>query len=168
MWQELKKTIDQENERLRFDPPEEVVKVIHLRVIESESGTKKLPMGNWFFSFSDIRYVAAYLYQIINLTSDDSYSLEQAKFMASSMISQPADFAGYCGFEKLRTFVFDAIKSFDSIENKEDFFSLLNAVFLYASHLHTWINHYFPWSYNYAFPLKTKEQIREMYDYISK
>ena len=61
MWKQVKETIDKENERLRFEPPAEVVKVIHHRVIDSESGTKKLAMGNWFFSFSDIRYVAAYL-----------------------------------------------------------------------------------------------------------
>jgi hypothetical protein len=166
MWKKLQQEIDKENERLRFEAPEEVVKVIHLRVIESESGTKKLSMGNWFFSFSDIRYVAAYLYQIMNLALDDSYTLAQIKLMASAMISQPADFAGYCGFETLRRYVMETIEALEEIEDREDLLGLLNSVFLYASHLHTWINHYFPWSYGFAFPIRNAEQVRDMQKYI--
>ena len=166
MWKELQQEIDKENERLRFEAPEEVVKVIHYRVIESESGTKKLAMGNWFFSFSDIRYVAAYLYQIMNLALDDAYTLFQLKLMASSMISQPADFAGYCGFKTLRRFVMETIDVFEEIDDRKDLLSLLNSVFLYASHLHTWINHYFPWSYTFAFPLCKAGQIKDMQKYI--
>ncbi len=166
MWKDVKAEIDAENERLRFEAPEDVVKVVHLRVIDSESGTEKIPMGNWFFSFSDIRYVGAYLYQIMNLTMDDSYSVDQAKELVFKMISQTSDFAGYCGFVTLRTFVFKALDVLDEIDNKEDLFSLLNSVFLYASHLHTWINNYFPWSYNYAFPIRTPEDVADMQKYV--
>jgi hypothetical protein len=139
--------------------------VIHYRVIETESGTKNLSMGNWFFSFTDIRYVGAYLYQILNLAlEDDSYTIEQLKFMASSMIYQPADFAGYCGFKTLRRFIMEAIEVMKEINEKKDLVELFNSLFLYASHLHTWINHYFPWSYNFAFPIVTKEEISKMYE----
>jgi len=165
MWNQLREMIDKENDRLRYEAPEEVVKVIHYRVIESESGTRKLAMGNWFFSFSDIRYVAAYLYQIMNLALDESYTLSQIKLMVSAMISQPADFAGYCGFKTLRKFVFETIEALKEIDDRDNLLGLLNSVFLYASHLHTWINHYFPWSYTFAFPVRTAEEIQDMRKY---
>jgi len=166
MWKNVKKTIDEENERLRFEPPKDVMNVIHYGVIETECGTKKLSMGNWFFSFTDIRYVGAYLYQIMNLSLDTSYTLKQLKFMVSSMISQPAEFAGYGGFKILKEFVTESLKVMDEINDREELLTLLNSLFLYASHLHTWINHYFPWNYNFAFPIRTKEEIKDMQKYI--
>jgi hypothetical protein len=167
MWKDLKNKIDEENKKLAVEPPIDVLKVIHYRVIDTECGTKNLSMGNWFFSFTDIRYVGAYLYQILNLAlEDDSYTTEQLKYMASSMISQPADFAGFCGFKTLRKFVMESIQAMEEINDKKDLADLLNSLFLYASHLHTWINHYFPWSYNFAFPILTKEESVNMQESI--
>ena len=166
-WNELKSTIDKENARLESDPPQDVVRVIHYRIIDRESGTGGNVLGNWFFSFADIRYVAAYLYQILNLALDEQFTDDQIRFMATSMISQPAEFAGYCGFDDLWFYVRTTLEVIDQIPDRQSLLSLLNAVFLYASHLHTWINHYFPWVVNYSFPPVESADIAAMQSYLS-
>ncbi|TVR01610.1 MAG: hypothetical protein EA403_10195 [Spirochaetaceae bacterium] len=166
-WNELKDKIDKENVRLESDPPQDVVRVIHYRIIDSESGTGGNVLGNWFFSFTDIRYVAAYLYQILNLALDERFTDEQIRFMAARMISQPAEFAGYCGFNDLWFFVKTTLEVIEEIPDRESLLSLLNAVFLYASHLHTWINHYFPWVANYLFPPTGPADVEAMQSYLS-
>ena len=167
-WQDTKKKIDSENELIRMDPPLEVVKVVHYRIIDTKAGTDNQALGNWFFSCTDVRYIHAYLYNIIKLAMDEKYTLDQIKTMAKTMVAQPAEFVGYAGFHKMWDFAKETIEVLDEIEEREDVLDLLNSLLLYASNLNAWIHHYFPWKLNYVFPHRTPEEVREMASLIDK
>ncbi len=161
-WKQLKTEIDAENDRIRMDPPLEVVKVVHYQIIDTKAGTDNQALGNWFFACTDVRYIHAYLYNIVRLAMDEKYTLEQIKTMVKTMIAQPAEFVGYAGFHKMWDFVKPALAALDEIDNREDVLDLLNSLLLYASNLNAWIHHYFPWKLNYVFPHRTPEEVREM------
>ncbi len=167
-WKDLKAEIDAENERIRVQPPEEVVKVVHYRIIDSKAGTDNQALANWFFSATDIRYVQAYLYNIIRLAMDKKYTAAQIKTMAKTMIAQPAEFAGYCGFHKLWDFTKPVIAALDEIDNRDDVLDLLNSLLLYAANLNAWIHHYFPWKLNYVYPHRDPQEVLEMVKYVNK
>ena len=160
-WKEVKQKIDQENDRIRMDPPEEVVKVIHYRIIDTRAGTDDQAFSNWFFSATDIRYVNAYLYNILRLAMDSKYSTDQIKKMAKIMVAQPAEFSGYCGFHKLWEFAKGVIDSLDEMETREDVLDILNSLMLYACNLNAWVHHYMPWKINFVYPHQSPEEIRE-------
>jgi hypothetical protein len=167
-WHDLKAIIDAENERIRLLPPEEVVKVVHYRIVDTRAGTDNQALSNWFFSANDIRYVAAYLYNIIRLAMDDKYTTAQIKTMAKTMLAQPAEFAGYSGFHKIWEFTKPVLDVLDEVEDRNDVLDLLNSLYLYASNLNAWIHHYFPWKINYLFPHRNPEEIAEMVKYVKK
>ena len=167
-WRDVKAMIDAENERIRVDPPEEVVKVVHYRIVDSRAGTDGQALSNWFFSATDIRYVQAYLYNIIRLAFDEKYTLAQIKTMAKTMVAQPAEFAGYCGFHKVWEYAKAVIDVLDEMENRNDVLDLLNSLNLYASNMNAWIHHYFPWKLNYVYPHRKPEEVLEMVKYINK
>lgn len=165
-WKDVKLMIDAENERIRLDPPEDVVKVVHYRISDTGAGTDGQALGNWFFSCTDIRYVHAYLYNIMRLAMDDKYTTAQIKKMAQVMIAQPAEFTGYAGFHKMWDFAKAVIDALDEIEDREDVLDILNSLLLYASNLNAWIHHYFPWKINYVFPHRTPEEVMEMVKFV--
>jgi hypothetical protein len=165
-WMELKATIDAENERIRSEPPEDVIKVVHYRIIDTQAGTDGQALGTWFFACTDIRYVTAYLYNILRLAMDEKYSTEQIKVMAKTMVSQPAEFTGYAGFHKMWEFAKPVLAALDEIEKRQDVMDILCSLYLYASNLNAWIHHYFPWRIGYVYPHRTAEEVREMSKYL--
>jgi hypothetical protein len=166
-WKALKARIDAENERIRMDPPEEVVKVVHYRMVDTKAGTDGQALSNWFFAATDIRYVQAYLYNIMRIAMDKKYTLAQVKVMAKTMVAQPAEFAGYCGFHKLWEFTKPVLAALDGMESREDVLDLLNSLLLYAANLNAWIHHYFPWKLNYVYPHRDPAEVLEMVKYVN-
>lgn len=161
-WQELKAKIDAENERILEEPPEEVMQAVRYRIVDSGAGTDGQIMGMWFYGLTDVRYVVAYLYQILKSAMDAEFTLEQLKYMTKWMEPQVAEFVGYCGFHKLWDYMSGVIESMEGIEEREDLLGLLNSMFLYASHINAWVHYYFPWNIAYTFPRREAEEVREM------
>src|SRR5665811_2362274 len=100
-WQKIKADLDQENERILNEPCEDVVKLLHYRIIDSRAGTDGQALSAWFFGCTDVRYIVAYLFDLIRFASDPRYTTHQLKFMAKTMIPPLGEFAGYAGFPKL-------------------------------------------------------------------
>jgi hypothetical protein len=160
-YKQIKAEIDAENARIRMDPPEEVVKVVHYRIIDSRAGTDDEAFTTWFFACTDVRYVDAYLYNILRLSMDPKYSTEQIKTLAKMMVAQPAEFAGYCGFHTLWKFAKATLQALDETQNREEVLDILNSLRLYASNMNAWIHHYMPWKVNFVYPHQSIEEVRE-------
>jgi hypothetical protein len=167
-WKDLKARIDAENERIRMNPPEEVVKIVHYRIVDSQAGTDQQALSNWFFSATDIRYVQAYLYNILRLAMDEKYTTAQIKIMTKTMLAQPAEFAGYCGFHKIWDFTKPLLEILDEMDDRDDVLDLLNSLLLYSSNLNAWIHHYFPWKLNYVYPHRNPKDVLDMVKYVNK
>lgn len=161
-WQDLKAKIDAENERILEEPPEEVVQVMHYRIIDSDAGTDGTVMGTWFYACTDARYVVAYLYQIIRSAMDPAFTADQLRYMTKWLEPKVAEFVGYCGFHKLWEFMKSVIETMEEIDDRDDLLELLNSMYLYASHINAWIHHYFPWNIAYTFPHRTAEEVQGM------
>jgi hypothetical protein len=167
-WRDVKTMIDAENEKIRIQPPEEVVKVVHYRIVDSKAGTDGQALSNWFFSATDIRYVQAYLYNIVRLAMDKKYTTEQIKSMTKIMIAQPAEFAGYCGFHKTWEYAKAVIDVLDEVDSRDDLLDLLNSLLLYSANMNAWIHHYFPWKINYVYPHRDPKELLDLVKDVNK
>ena len=161
-WQELKAQIDAENERLVDQAPEEVVKVVKFRIEHSDAGTDGQIMGTWFYTLNDVRYLVAYLYQIISAAIDPAFTADQLKYMTKQMMPGAGAYVGYSGFPTLWQFIKGAIDHMDEMDDRDDLLELLNSLYLYASHVNAHILYYFPWCISLNYPHRTPEQVREM------
>lgn len=73
------------------------------------------------------------------------------------------EFLGYCGFKKLWQIIQAILEVLDKIEKKEDLKDLLNSLALYVATLHSWVHFRFPWGISAMYPIKTREDVEEMY-----
>src|SRR5438132_797671 len=134
-WQQVLAKIGAENHHLSSEPPEEVVKVFHHGIVDSGAGMDGQVFSVWFLAAADIRYVAAYCYQIVRLAEDPSFTLEQLRTMARTFLPMPAEFSAYCGMHTLWDFTQLVLEAQEQVTERSDFLELINTLLLYASHL---------------------------------
>ena len=161
-WQELKAELDADNARLVDEAPKEVVKVVQFRIEESGAGTDGQIMGTWFYTLTDVRYLTAYLYQIVLAGMNPEFTADQLKYLTKEMMPGAGAYVGYSGFPTLWKRIKGVIDVMDEIEDRDDLLDLLGSLHLYASHLKAYIHHFFPWCIALLYPHRTKEDVREM------
>ncbi len=88
-WKDVKATIDQETERVRFTPPDEVIKIFKYGIIDSDAGS----FGQYFtalvFIEGDCRALAYYnANNLIVMADDDSFNLEHLKTMTKVRVNE--------------------------------------------------------------------------------
>jgi hypothetical protein len=166
-WRELKAEIDAENKRFVDEAPDEVVKVVRFRIQHSGAGTDGQIMGTWFYTLTDVRFLTAYLYQIISAGMDPAFTADQLKYMVKQMMSGAGAYVGYSGFASLWRFIKGVIDTMDKIEDRDELLQLLSSLHLYASHLNAHIHYYYPWCISLNYPHRTAEHVREMAELIA-
>ena len=164
-WQDVKAAIDAENERIRLDPPPEIVKIFQYGIIESGAGTHGQCMSAWVFIAGDTRYLAFYgTNNIVALAANDEFTLEHLKAMTAMFVPLSAEFLGYCGHKRLWELVRDVMSALDTLETKDDFVELMSSLCLYTAHLNMWIQHYFKWELGTLFPHVDSATVDRMHE----
>ena len=147
---------------IQYQPGADVDKVLRFGLIDSGAGNDKSCFTTWFFAGGDIRHVGAYSHYLLWFAEHEkSFSLDQLKEMTTRWIKQPAEFCGYCGFNELWSLTQDLLASLKDVESKEELTDLLDAMWLYASNLNTWVYMYIPWGVGYLFPLRDAKYFAE-------
>mgnify|MGYP001016464334 CR=1 FL=1 len=166
-WQDIKVEIDQEIERIRLEPPDEIKKIFKYCIVESNAGSYGQAFTTMVFTEGDCRYLAFYgANNIVYLCDDPYFTIEQLKTLVRTFVPISAEFLGYCGLKKLWQFVQDIMACLDEIENKVELKELLSSLTLYVAFLNGWIQHYFPWNIGTLFPHRRAEEIKEMSSFI--
>ena len=169
-WKDVKKAIHEEAARIWFDMPEEV-KMSRDGVYPSGAGTDNQYLGNLFFLNADTQAMGWWTIEpaMYNLLSDDSFTLEHCKrafyYMNNHMahlmgdVREPGCPAPWMNLGTLTQFAVDIVESYDSIESKDDFRSLLWSWFAYVNRINNWFYTVFPWELGH--PLR-----RHDYEYL--
>ncbi len=153
----------------QYQPGDDINKVLRFGLIESEAGNDKSSFSTWLFAGGDIRHTAAYSHYLLWFAQhDQSFSLDQLKEMTRAWVKQPAEFCGYCGFKELWELVQEMLGCLDEVQTKEELMDLLDALWLYASNLNTWVYMYIPWGVGYLFPLRDEKYFAEGLRYASR
>jgi len=88
--------------------------------------------------------------------------VEQIREMVRIVLPMYIEYLGYSGFPKIREFGRTLLSILDEIDSMEDFEEIFANFALYANLFHGWIHFYFPWFLGEFYPLKTKENLKEM------
>ncbi|KVL09689.1 hypothetical protein [Burkholderia ubonensis] len=150
--QKLTADIRAATQRIWIDPPKDIVD-LHEGRIASGAGSYGQYLSTLVFVNGETRplgYDA--LNGLVRLSRAHDMTLGTLKSITANFIRTPAEFLGYCGLDELWTFTQQVIAALDRLETKDEYFSLLNALALYANCLNTWNLHYFPWKLGDAYP----------------
>jgi len=158
-WKTLKADIDAEVERIWLQEPEEHKK-LRLGIIDNQAGSYGQYFTTWEFAVGMIRDYPGYtLYPLLKLAETDQFDLSQVQAMFKAFDPPYTTYLGYSGFRTLEKFGAEFVKSFDSMESKEDFMELLKSYLLYLNKLNAWCFHYFPHGLGVLYPLKRAQEI---------
>jgi len=162
-WREVRDKIDKETEAIQYTPPEEVLKIFHYGIIESEAGSYGQYFTTMVFTEGDCRALAFYnANNLLLVAEEESFTLEHLKVMARLYLPIGSEFLGYCGLKKVWEFAQDVLGALDTLKTKDEYKELLNAFNTYVAVLHGWIHHYFPWKLGELFPHKKRKEILRM------
>ena len=160
-WSQVAAEIRAAATEIQLVPDDDINRVLRYNMIDSGAGNDG-SFSSWVFACGDVRHVGAYCYYIIWFTQhNESFSLDQLKKMMRNWTRQAAEFAGYVGFQRLWSFVQQAVDSLETVESKDQIVELANALWMYANNLNAWIYHYMPWGIGMLIPRRDAEYFRE-------
>lgn len=141
----LVREIHAETQRIWVHPPEELLD-IHCGRIKSGAGSRGQYFTTMLFVNGEQRpFGYGAIGGLIKSCFNTDVSLESLKQIAGNFIKVPAEFLGYCGFDKQWDFTQRTVAALKDVHEKEDFVTLMSALGLYANCLNGWNLHYFPW-----------------------
>lgn len=152
--QKLIDEIHKEVERIWIKPPEDVINV-NTGKIKSKAGSYNQYFSTIVFVNGEERHLGYNaLGGLLRSCKTSDIDIKPLKQITPNFIYTPAEFLGYAGLEKLWNFVKRTLESLDLVETKEEYFSLISMLALYANRLNGWNLHYFPWKHGeeYIFP----------------
>ena len=162
-WREVKDKIDKEAESIKFAPPDEVLRLFKYQIVPSGQGTGGQAFTTMVFAEGDCRALAYYnILCLIRLVDEPSFTLEQMEVLFREYVPLSSLFLNTCGLEKQWELVQDVLGVLDSLETKNDFMEVVDALGFYVSMLHGWVHHYFPWYIGELFPQRKRGDIEEM------
>ena len=162
-WEELQAAIEAENARILETPPEDILRVFKFDIMNTGAGTEGLILGPDFEGATAIRYIGGYyIYNIIKLGGIPSYTAEQVKEPASTLLPKAVSTVKLCGMKTYADFTQRVLEQLRTMGDKEDMLSLLNALYLYGSSMNGWYHHYMKWGLGQAFRIPTGEELLEM------
>ncbi|MCI8551788.1 MAG: hypothetical protein HFF56_02160 [Lawsonibacter sp.] len=162
-WKELQAAIEEENDRILGAPPEDILRVFKFDIMNTGAGTEGLMLGPDFEGATAIRYIGGYyVYNIIKLGSIPSYTTEQIKELANTLLPKAVSTVRLCGMKTYADFAQGVLGSLKTMDDKQDILSLLNSLYLYGSSMNGWYHHYMKWGLGQAFRIPSKEELLEM------
>lgn len=154
---EVQKLIDEiykEVTKIWINPPEDVVKV-HTGKIKSKAGSYGQYFSTMVFVNGEERHLGYNaLGGLLKSCKTSNIDINTLKKITPNFIYIPAEFLGYSGLEKLWYFVKKTLEVLDLIETKEEYFSLISILALYANRINGWNLHYFPWKHGEKYKFK--------------
>jgi len=164
-WQKLKAEIDNATEELSFKCPDEIKRFHYGIITHSDAGKYSINQyfGHWVHLYAFyMGYTEQVLALLIQLVMDPRYSLEQCKDIYHRC-STFGPMIQYGGQYTLGKFADEMLKAIETIEDKEDFLSLIRSWHGFVSRLYWWVHWYFPWGIGPAvFQRLTPEDVSEI------
>lgn len=144
--QALVDEISQEVNRIAVQAPEELV-AIHKGDIRSRAGSKGQYFTTMIFVNGEQRplgYCA--VGGLLSASRCPSTTLEMLREITPHFLKTPAKFLEYCGLEKQYGYVMRTHECLPLLCDKEEYHTLLAALYMYTNLLNAWNLHLFPWN----------------------
>ncbi len=162
-WQDIKAAIEAETDKIRFTPPDEIVKIFHYQMVDSGAGTNGQAMSAMVFVEGDVRYLAFYgVNNVVKLCGSPDLDIVALRAVARTFIPLSSEFLGYCGLKETYAFALDVVGALDEIEEKDELRDFLSAFGQYVGTINGWVQHYFPWNIGTLARQKSREEIAQM------
>jgi len=159
---ELAAAIKKEVDKMWVEEPIETKK-LRLGCLDSRPGSYNQYFSTYVFADGETRATGYIVFSgIMKAVQNPKFGLDQIREMIRILVPISTEYLGYSGFPKMREFGRTLLSILDEIDNKEDFEEILANFTLYANLFHGWIHLYFPWFLGEFYPLKTKENLKEM------
>jgi len=147
-WQELKKELEDETQKLFEACPDEIKRFHYGIMTHSEAGkySHNQYFGHMVHTYGYYGPYSLDMPRIIKtLGMDQEFSLEHLKKMYLEIYATAPFFAKYSGQKTVGKYVEKMKEVLPSVETKEDFFAVLDAFQALMSRLYWWFHWYFPW-----------------------
>lgn len=164
-WQELKKQLEEETEKISDTCPDEIKRFHYGIITHSDAGKYSLNQyfGHWVHLYAYYSmYCSSTLAIIMRLANNPDFELNHLKelFIQSVPVGP---FAAYGGQATMDKYGNEMLKALDTVQKKEEFIELLDAWQVFISRLYWWIHWYFPWGVGPALCRRlSEEDIREI------
>jgi len=149
--QRLINEIYKETEKIWLNPPKDVIN-IHMGKIKSKVGSYGQYFSTMVFVNGEERHLGYNaLGGLLKSCKTSNIDLRTLKQITPNFVYISAEFLGYCGLEKLWKFTKRMLDTLSLIRTRDEYFSLISPLALYANRINGWNLHYFPWKYGEDF-----------------
>ena len=175
-WKEVKKAIHAAAVEMWFEEPIEV-KMSRLNVYPSGAGTGGQTFNNYFVQVCDTQHMGwnMAIPTMRGCLEDETFSLSQCQALfrrlngTCAMIlgstHEPGCRAPWLNLPKIWKFYCDITESFDSMETKEDFLSLLWSWECLINRYNWWFWNTFPWELGQLRPRVDEDMLQTLTSY---
>ena len=172
-WQDVKKEIHDEIERIWFKEPEEVT-MSKLGIFPSGAGTDSQYLGNLFFLNADTQGMGWWTIEpaMYCVLADDTFSLDVCKKLFAYLngpmahllgdVVEPGCPAPWMNLPKFPYFHEKIVASYDSIATKDELRDLLWSWFWYVNRLNSWFYTVLPWELGKNLQRKDVEDVAQL------
>ena len=176
-WQDVKREIHDEVEKIWFDEPVEVT-MSKLGVFPSGAGTDHQFLGNLFFLNADTQGMGWWTIEpaMYEVLADQDFSLDHCKklfhYMNAPMahlmgdVKEPVCPAPWMNLQKFPYFHDKIVASYDSIQTKEELTDLLWSWFSYVDRINSWFYTVLPWELGKNLQRKDVEDVAQLADFL--
>jgi len=163
---EVRKLIDdlyEASERVRFNCPDEVLRLYKYRIVpQNQGGKMDQAFSTMVFAEGDCRQMSSYQMFMLCRMIDKDFTCEQMKQLFMDTVPLSAEFVWTCGLEEPWGFVQRMIKVLDRITDKVDLRELFFAFNAYLAHYHNWVHFMFPFGMGEVCRMIHKEDVEKM------
>ena len=147
-WQELKKELEEATRMIMVTCPDEIKRFHYKIITHSDAGKHSI---NQYFGHLEhtydwyVGYVEHIHPSILRLAIDPDFELKHVKKMLTAALATVDFFATYSGQKSVANYANEVLGAFDTVQTKEEFVELIEALGTFITRLYWWFHWYFPW-----------------------
>lgn len=147
-WQELKKELDEETDKIFLNCPDEIKRFHYGIMIHSDAGKYSYNQyfGHWTHAYDAYMGYNASVGYLRQAARDPDFNLKHLKKLFHIMFVEMAPFfAEYGGQKLVAKYIMETADALDTVNTKEEFVELLEVFGVFVNRLYWWFHWYFPW-----------------------
>ncbi|MEW5919861.1 MAG: hypothetical protein AB1796_02695 [Bacillota bacterium] len=142
------------------EPPD--LQRFRLGLLDTGAGVDNQYFTVWVMLGSEVRNLGVHsLADLRVFAVRQEFTLEMLKMMTRQMTGVGRGVIGYFGLKRYGELLNKFVASLDEVKAREEYCSLLDAMFTLTNRYQLWLHQTFPWYLAVHFPKVTPEQLRE-------
>lgn len=153
-WKTVKENIVEKRQEIWFDMPEEV-KRISVGDVARGTSVYNQYFTVLMFADSEMRTLSDEILWGLRASScNDNIDLKGILVVAKEMLTYKMEFLDFVGLTESSDMLRQYLAALDTLETKEEFRELTDAMLTYVNRAHMWVDMVFPWGVSMGFQKK--------------